>query len=166
MSVSTSGLIGHIPNVDDIRACLEWRVESAKEAVLLATHQEMNFPVDGKIRTDHELLNQFLAHDPAGGTLFMAIQGNPGVGKTHAIRWLKARMEASPGASKRRVILIPKGTRLRKVLEKIRDQMKGDAAKQLTEVLEKGLTNLLGEEQVVRDFMNQFEKNLDHGNIS
>ena len=80
-----------LPRLDEIQNCIEDRAESVDQATLLATHQQMTFEVNGKQYDDTDLLRAFVTPKPAAGTLFMAIKGEPGVGKTQAIKWIKAR---------------------------------------------------------------------------
>jgi hypothetical protein len=65
--------------------------------------------------------------------LIMPVIGQPGTGKSHLIRWLKARL---PESSDRRLIYVPKdGTSLRRVIELILEQMEGPEASTLREAL-------------------------------
>src|SRR5687767_5551906 len=98
--------------------------EGADNAVLLAVHQSMRFE-RRTIGTDapptycdeEELLRAFLSADPMDGRIILPIVGTSGTGKSHVIKWLAASLQRAPGADRRVVIRIPKGTSLKAVLD-------------------------------------------------
>jgi hypothetical protein len=119
-----------------------WRPECLKDvivadavtpspAVFLATHSPIElyrreFGDSGASqRCDEEdFLQDFLRED--ADMLLLPITGASGRGKSHMVRWLQARVPATPG---RRIVYIPKyQTNLRGVIEEILRGMDGEAA--------------------------------------
>lgn len=120
------------PIEKEISHCIKDRAESVPDEILLAVHQ--SFPIaysqigpDGKVdldrktqATETDLLEYFLSEAPEGSRI-VPIEGASGVGKSHLVRILDARIRQLDDADKYLVILIPKSASLRKVVELILD---------------------------------------------
>ena len=116
----------------EISHCIKDRAESVPDEILLAVHQ--SFPIaysqigpDGKVdldrknqATETDLLEYFLSEAPEGSRI-VPIEGASGVGKSHLVRILDARIRQLDDADKYLVILIPKSASLRKVVQLILD---------------------------------------------
>lgn len=108
---------------------------SPTDAVFLATHQPMTIiqrPMRGSAEStfvsEEDLLRQFLK--PGEPMMLLPIIGGSGTGKSHLVRWLRARIGTDD--SSRRVVYVPKiGTSLRRVIELILDGMEGEQAEEL-----------------------------------
>ncbi|KAB2925159.1 MAG: hypothetical protein F9K30_08250 [Dechloromonas sp.] len=125
-------LLSYWPTHEEIDRCIKSEAESVADEVLLAVHQE--FPLayatvgpDGKVVPDSrqvasedDLMRHLLGSAPEG-SLVVPITGASGVGKSHLIRMLDARLRRHPKASRYLVIRIPKSASLRRVVELILD---------------------------------------------
>jgi len=118
------------PSLDEINRCIKAEAENSSDEVLLAVHQQ--FPLsysrvgpDGKVMpgsktlaTEDELISYFVADAPSGSHV-LPITGASGVGKSHLIRILDARLRRLPNAHRYLIIRIPKSASLRRVVELI-----------------------------------------------
>ncbi|HUX46697.1 MAG TPA: protein DpdH, partial [Desulfosporosinus sp.] len=118
------------PSSEEINKCIKAEAENASDEVLLAVHQQ--FPLvyltvgpDGKVMpdsstdtTEEDLLKYFISDSPSGSHV-VPITGASGVGKSHLIRILDARLRRLPNADKYLIIRIPKSASLRRVVELI-----------------------------------------------
>ena len=125
-------LLNYWPTHEEIDRCIKSEAESVADEVLLAVHQE--FPLayatvgpDGKVVSDSrqvasedDLMSHLLGSAPEG-SLVVPITGASGVGKSHLIRMLNARLRRHPKASRHLIIRIPKSASLRRVVELILD---------------------------------------------
>jgi len=125
-------LLKYWPTHEEIDRCIKSEAESVADEVLLAVHQE--FPLayatvgpDGKVVPDSrqvasedDLMRHLLGSAPEG-SLVVPITGASGVGKSHLIRILDARLRRHPKASRYLIIRIPKSASLRRVVELILD---------------------------------------------
>ena len=122
-------LLNYWPTVIEVDNCIKSQAESASDEVLLAVHQQ--FPLafskvgpDGRVMgnkevaTEDDLLRELLKKAPEG-SLVLPITGASGVGKSHLIRLLDARLRRLPDARRYLVIRIPKSSSLRRVVELI-----------------------------------------------
>lgn len=123
-------ILRYWPSIDEINRCVKAEAENASDEVLLAVHQP--FPLayfrigpDGKVMPDsrvtaneEEILNYFLADAPSGCHV-LPITGASGVGKSHLIRMIDARLHRLPNADRYLVIRIPKSASLRRVVSLI-----------------------------------------------
>lgn len=165
-------LLSYWPTVAEVNNCIKSEAESASDEVLLAVHQQ--FPLayakvgqDGKVAegkkeaTEEDLLRHLLGNAPEG-SLVVPITGASGVGKSHLIRLLDARLRRLPNAHRYLVIRIPKSASLRRVVdliletEPLRDQ-KYDGVKA---EFGKALADVPLEEAVIR-FQSQLEISLN-----
>src|SRR5207248_11530539 len=121
------------PAAQRVADCVKVDAEASSEAVSIAVHQPMLFErrVIGADSTqsdkcdEHALLNAFLESHLSDGRVILPIVGSSGVGKSHIVRWLEARMRAMPGADRRVVIRIPKGLSLKGVLGLLLEHLSG-----------------------------------------
>ncbi|RJQ27561.1 hypothetical protein C4565_05055 [Candidatus Parcubacteria bacterium] len=123
-------LLNYWPTLEQIHKCIKSEAESVSDEVLLAVHQQ--FPIaytkvgpDGKVMpdskslaTEEELLHYLLGSAPEG-SLVVPITGLSGVGKSHLIRILDARLRRLPESNQYLIIRIPKSASLRRVVELI-----------------------------------------------
>jgi len=123
-------LLSYWPAKAEVDRCIKSEAEAVSDEVLLAVHQQ--FPLaylkvgpDGKVvsesrqvASEDDLLHHLLGSAPEG-SLVLPITGASGVGKSHMIRILDARLRSLPNASRYLVIRIPKSASLRRVVELI-----------------------------------------------
>lgn len=123
-------LLSYWPAKEEVDRCIKSEAEAVSDEVLLAVHQQ--FPLaylkvgpDGKVvsesrqvASEDDLLRHLLGSAPEG-SLVVPITGASGVGKSHMIRILDARIRRLPNASRYLVIRIPKSASLRRVVELI-----------------------------------------------
>ncbi len=120
-------LIDFWPDADNCQDCLFTEAEAADEAVFLAAHQPMKIGrryLGSSAKTDEivdegTVLDALLVSHPPSGTLVLPITGASGVGKSHLIRWLDAKLRLRKDHATRHVVRIPKSASLRNVLELI-----------------------------------------------
>lgn len=118
------------PSIEEVNNCVKDQAENSSDAVLLAVHQQ--FPLayatvgpDGNVMQDSkksasedDFLKYFLSDAPSGSHV-VPITGQSGVGKSHLVRILDARIKRLKNAGKYLVIRIPKSASLRKVVDLI-----------------------------------------------
>ncbi len=162
-------LLDYWPTEEEIARCIKAEAESVSDEVLLAVHQ--SFPVayhnvgaDGKVNTgitnrgsESELLEHLLSSAPEGSTV-VPISGASGVGKSHLIRILDARIRNLPNADNYLVIRIPKSASLKRVVELILDAEPLEDKKydEVKEAYKKALADIPLEEAVI-NFQAQME---------
>ena len=74
---------------------------------------------------EEDLLKAFLTPHLPFGTLLIPIIGSSGIGKSHVIRWLEAKIKRQEDGVNRRIIRIPKSASLKHVISLILEGMKG-----------------------------------------
>jgi energy-coupling factor transporter ATP-binding protein EcfA2 len=118
-------LLKYWPIADEVDRCIKPEAESAHESVLLAVHQPSPLsyrllPNGGTVPTTEEELFDYLVNtDAPTGAHVVPITGASGVGKSHLVRILAARL-SSPGSTNRYVVIrIPKSASLREVVQLI-----------------------------------------------
>ncbi|WP_275593062.1 protein DpdH [Rhizobium sp. C104] len=121
------------PAADQVNACIKNEAETADVSVLLAVHQPAPLTTRNagtnieNPASEQELLDAFLSDDVPGGYLLFPITGPSGVGKSHIIRWLDARLQRSPQRKRLHIIRIPKSASLRRVVELILEPLANDS---------------------------------------
>lgn len=155
-------LLNYWPTRAEIDRCIKSEAESASDEVLLAVHQE--FPLayfkvgpDGRlmpdsrnVATEEDLLRYLLGSAPEG-SLVVPITGASGVGKSHLIRILDARLRKLPEASRYLIIRIPKSASLRRVVELIleAEPLQGPSYDPIRAEFEKALEDIPLEKAVI-----------------
>ena len=114
------------PKPDQIERCIRTEAEELAEHVLLAVHEPMVLirrrpgEVREEFMTESDLLEQLLRVDRP-----IPIIGESGIGKSHLIRWLDAKLKVHPDATNWHIRRIPKNAGLRGVLELLLDGLEG-----------------------------------------
>ncbi|MBT8534818.1 hypothetical protein G6725_02195 [Polynucleobacter paneuropaeus] len=118
------------PSTEEINNCIKDQAENSSDAVLLAVHQQFPLaystvgpdgnvmPESKKSASEDDFLRYFLSDAPSGSHV-VPITGQSGVGKSHLVRILDARIKRLKNADKYLVIRIPKSASLRKVVDLI-----------------------------------------------
>lgn len=112
------------PTSEEVDHCIKPEAEGAHDAVLLAVHQPspLSYRIgDGEkiSTTEDELYRYFTTPDVPMGAHIVPITGSSGVGKSHLVRLLAARLQSDDSATRFVVIRIPKSASLRRVVELI-----------------------------------------------
>jgi hypothetical protein len=121
-----------------VEEVIRYEAVAPSDPVFLSTHHPCKIlkrPIGatsgGVAVSEEDVLLTFLT--TRTDLLLMPVIGQPGTGKSHLIRWLKARL---PESDDRRLIYVPKdGTSLRRVIELILEKMEGPEASALHEAL-------------------------------
>ena len=121
------------PSTENCRDCLITAAESASDALFLAIHQKM--PLSRRMlrtgesqgKTEEDLLEAFLTKNLPSGTMILPIVGTSGVGKSHMVRWLEAKIRVREDGVRRHIVRIPRSSSLRRVLELILDTNNADS---------------------------------------
>lgn len=136
-----SRLIDYWPWLEAINLCIRTEAETVDDAVLLAVHESMPLKVREsgtgaeQPRTEHDLLNAFLASADDGSAVVVAITGDSGVGKSHMIRWLHAQLQRHPQRDRFVIVLVPKTASLRRVVELMLAPLEGQEYTRLRQEL-------------------------------
>lgn len=117
-------LMKYWPTKDEVDHCIKPEAEGAHDAVLLAVHQPspLSYRIgdNEKVATNEDALYAyFTTPDVPMGSHVVPITGASGVGKSHLVRMLAARLQSDENASRFLVIRIPKSASLRRVVELI-----------------------------------------------
>lgn len=117
------------PTPAQVKACIQPEAEIPPAAVLLAVHRRMEFQfVEGQEHRPVQeayLLERLLDPNVERGTALITIRGSSGIGKSHAIRWLEAKLRAMPDSGSRHIILLPKSTSLKGAIKLILADLEG-----------------------------------------
>lgn len=156
-------LLNYWPSLEEINRCIKIEAENSSDEVLLAVHQQ--FPLsysrvgpDGKVMpksrtsaTEDELISYFISDAPSGSHV-LPITGASGVGKSHLIRILDARLRRLPNAHRYLIIRIPKSASLRRVVELIleAEPLKDPKYDRVKEEFTKALADVPLHEAVIR----------------
>lgn len=122
-------LLKYWPTREYINQCIRTEAEELAEHTLLAVHEPMRLKRKGFSETvscwDKDLLKDFLQIERP-----IPIIGRSGVGKSHLIRWLHAKLRIHPKATDWHIVRIPKNASLRQVLDLLLDGLEGEAFEQ------------------------------------
>ena len=118
------------PGSNRIKECLSTDAENIPEHILLAVHQSIDLywkklgDNEGENKTEDMLFNEFF-EDTGSGIRLQIITGQPGVGKSHIIKWINAKINTFEKRKRDKylVIRIPKSVSLRNVVELILDPL-------------------------------------------
>lgn len=141
-------LIDYWPTASEVNACIKPEAEGTSEAVLMAVHQPA--PIVYRLAksteeiptSEDELFEHFLSEDVATGAHVVPITGDSGVGKSHLIRLLAARLKTSAHADRYVVVRIPKSASLRKVVELILEPLPAKPYGAVREAFENALAEV------------------------
>jgi len=122
-------LLNYWPEPTAINRCILQEAETLHDAVLLAVHKPtpISFrPVgqnEKQIKTEEELFNHLITENVQAGTHVMAITGISGVGKSHMVRLLAARLKNINQDGRYVIVRIPKSASLRHVVHLILNEL-------------------------------------------
>lgn len=125
-------LLNYWPSAKEINHCINHEAEGAHDAVLLAVHQPtpLSYRIISSDRkldtTEEELFNYLVSDDVPSGVHLVPITGASGVGKSHMVRVLAARMQSINSDGRYLIIRIPKSASLRNVVESILSELPGN----------------------------------------
>lgn len=109
-------LINYWPVSENIAECIRTEAEELAEHVLLAVHEPMQLMRSGsgqeQLSNEEMLLEHFFSVERP-----VPIIGKSGVGKSHLIRWIDAKLKLHADYSSLHVVRIPKNASLRQALE-------------------------------------------------
>ena len=151
------------PEADEINACIKHEAEGAHDAVLLAVHRPS--PLSYKLvssgekfnASEEELFQYLVTRDVPSGVHVVPITGSSGVGKSHMVRILNARLQSLNEDGKYVVIRIPKSASLRRVVELILEKLPDEEYAQVRAEFAKALTEDLEVETAVIRFQRELD---------
>lgn len=120
------------PSTEEVEHCIRTEAEELAEHVLLAVHEPMLLikrqpgETGGELVTEINLLDQLLKIERP-----IPIIGESGIGKSHLIRWLDAKLKVHPDAANWHIRRIPKNAGLRGVLELLLKGIEGTEFEQI-----------------------------------
>lgn len=148
-------LLNYWPSSKEINHCINNEAEGAHDAVLLAVHQPtpLSFRVISSDRksetTEEELFNYLVSEDVPSGAHLVPITGSSGVGKSHMVRVLAARLQSINSDGRYVIIRIPKSASLRNVVELILAELPGDDYSEVRESFSKAVEEVNLESAVI-----------------
>lgn len=156
-------LLQYWPTADEINACIKHEAEGAHDAVLLAVHRPS--PLSYKqissqqkfAASEEELFDYLISKDVPSGAHIVPITGASGVGKSHMVRILNARLQSLNAGGKYVVIRIPKSASLRKVVELILEKLPEEEYAQVKAEFAKALSEDLDVETAVIRFQTELD---------
>lgn len=151
------------PGADEINACIKHEAEGAHDAVLLAVHRPS--PLSYKLvssgekfdASEEELFDYLVTGDVPSGAHVVPITGSSGVGKSHMVRILNARLQSLNEDGRYVVIRIPKSASLRRVVELILEKLPDEEYAQVRAEFAKALTEDLDVETAVIRFQRELD---------
>lgn len=151
------------PGADEINACIKHEAEGAHDAVLLAVHRPS--PLSYKLvssgekfdASEEELFEYLVTGDVPSGAHVVPITGSSGVGKSHMVRILNARLQSLNEDGRYVVIRIPKSASLRRVVELILEKLPDEEYAQVRAEFAKALTEDLDVETAVIRFQRELD---------
>ena len=155
-------LINYWPSLEEINKCIKSEAENVIDEVLLTVHQESplvylqigpdgrSMPESRRNASEGELLDWLLGSAPEGSVV-LPITGASGVGKSHLIRMIDAKLRQLPNSDRYLVIRIPKSASLKKVVELIlnAEPLKSEKYDRIKSEFSKALAELTIEEAVI-----------------
>lgn len=141
-------LLNYWPSAEEINLCINHEAEGAHDAVLLAVHQPspLSFRLvssEKKLEaSEEELFKYLITKDVPSGVHVVPITGASGVGKSHMVRILAARLQILNEDGRYVIIRIPKSASLRRVVELILEKLPGDEYAQVKTEFSKALSEV------------------------
>lgn len=156
-------LLQYWPTTEEINACIKHEAEGAHDAVLLSVHRPS--PLSYKLvssgekfdASEEELFEYLVTGDVPSGAHVVPITGSSGVGKSHMVRILNARLQSLNKDGRYVVIRIPKSASLRRVVELILEKLPDEEYAQVRAEFAKALTEDLDVETAVIRFQRELD---------
>lgn len=156
-------LLQYWPTTEEINACIKHEAEGAHDAVLLSVHRPS--PLSYKLvssgekfdASEEELFEYLVTGDVPSGAHVVPITGSSGVGKSHMVRILNARLQSLNEDGRYVVIRIPKSASLRRVVELILEKLPDEEYAQVRAEFAKALTEDLDVETAVIRFQRELD---------
>ncbi|MFT2158562.1 protein DpdH [Pseudomonas putida] len=141
-------LLNYWPAAEEINLCINHEAEVAHDAVLLAVHQPS--PLSYRLissekkldASEEELFKYLITTDVPSGAHVVPITGASGVGKSHMVRILAARLQNMNEDGRYVIIRIPKSASLRRVVELILDKLPDEEYTQVKTEFSKALSEV------------------------
>lgn len=149
-------LLDYWPTAEEVNNCIKPEAEGADDAVLLAVHQPTplayRLPKSSELidSNEGELFAHFITPNVPTGAHVVPITGHSGVGKSHLVRLLAARLKTVPNPERYHVVRIPKSASLRRVVELILEALPADRYAVVREAFENALAEVDPETAVIR----------------
>jgi hypothetical protein len=140
------------PTPERVDQCIRTEAETVDDAVLLAVHTPGPLVIRAangsaqEAATEIDLFNDLMRPATDGSAVVVAITGDSGVGKSHMVRWLHARLQRHQERHRLVIVLVPKTASLREVVERILEPLEGDQYAQLTAELSRIVETLKPDE--------------------
>lgn len=156
-------LLNYWPTHEEINLCINHEAEGAHDAVLLAVHQPSPLSYrlisSGKSfeASEDELFKYLMTKDVPSGSHVVPITGASGVGKSHMVRMLAARLQNVNEDGRYVTIRIPKSASLRRVIELILAELPGEAYASVKAEFAKAFTEEINIETAVVRFQGQLD---------
>lgn len=141
-------LLNYWPSAEEINHCIKHEAEGAHDAVLLAVHKPSPLSYrmissDKKFEaSEDELFDYLITEDVPSGAHVVPITGASGVGKSHMVRILTARLQNINEDGRYVFIRIPKSASLRRVVELILEKLPSDEYAQVKTEFSKALSEV------------------------
>lgn len=129
-------LLSYWPTADEINDCIKHEAEGAHDAVLLAVHKPSPLSykqISSGVKfeaSEEDLFKYLITKDVPSGVHVVPITGASGVGKSHMVRILTARLQSTNEDDRYVIIRIPKSASLRRVVELILEKLPGRSTRQ------------------------------------
>lgn len=156
-------LLNYWPKAEEINFCIKHEAEGVHDAVLLAVHRPSPLSYrlissDKKFEaSEDELFKYLTTTDVPSGAHVVPITGASGVGKSHMVRILTARLQSMNEDGRYVIIRIPKSASLRRVVELILEKLPGEEYAPVKAEFAKALTEELNIETAVIKFQGQLD---------
>lgn len=156
-------LLSYWPNADEVNDCIKHEAEGAHDAVLLAVHKPSPLSykqISSGIKfeaSEEDLFKYLITKDVPTGVHVVPITGASGVGKSHMVRILTARLQSTNEDDRYVIIRIPKSASLRRVVELILEKLPGEEYAPVKAEFSKAFTEELNIETAVVRFQRELE---------
>ncbi|WP_420995167.1 protein DpdH [Cupriavidus sp. 30B13] len=156
-------LLNYWPTAAEINDCIKHEAEGVHDAVLLAVHKPS--PLSYKQissgekfeASEDELFKYLITKDVPSGVHVVPITGASGVGKSHMVRILTARLQSMNEDGRYVIIRIPKSASLRRVVELILERLPGAEYATVKAEFAKAITEELNIETAVIRFQRELD---------